>query len=63
MQMIENTFGPGRQTLVHCDRRLLAEGMLGVKEETGGKLRSKHFFLFVCPYIYTAVMVTCWLYS
>ena len=46
VQMIENTFGPGRQTLVHCDRRLLAEGMLGVKEETGGKLRSKHFFLF-----------------
>ena len=46
VQMIENTFGPGRQNLVHCDRRLLAEGMLGVKEETGDKLRPKHFFLF-----------------
>lgn len=46
VQMIENTFGPGRQTLVHCDRRLLAEGMLGVKEDIAGKLRPKHFFLF-----------------
>ena len=46
VQMIENTFGPGHQTLVHCDRHLLAEGMLGVKEETGGRLKPKHFFLF-----------------
>ena len=46
VQMIENTFGPGHKTLVHSDRHLLAEGMLGVSEEAGGKLRPKHFFLF-----------------
>ena len=46
VQMIENTFGPGHQSLVQCDRRLLAEGMLGVKEATSGKVQPKHFFLF-----------------
>ena len=46
VQMIENTFGPGHQSLVQSDRRLLAEGMLGVKEVTSGKVQPKHFFLF-----------------
>ena len=53
VQMIENTFGPGRQSLVQGNRRLLAEGMLGVGEVSKGKLEvskgkllPKHFFLF-----------------
>ena len=44
--MIENTFGPGRPSLVQGNRRLLAEGMLGVGEVSKGKLLPKHFFLF-----------------
>ena len=56
VQMIENTFGPGRQSLVQGNRRLLAEGMLGVGEVSKGKLLPKHFFLFNDIFVVASVI-------